>query len=72
MVTDPETGEEVEAYDDDPSEYGWKDADSAGVIRFRHKIEDGRVFEFRAREGLRTCKALQEAMDAEPGDGHFL
>ena len=40
-------------YEDSPEEYGWKDADAHGVVRFRKKIVDGRVFEFRAREGLR-------------------
>lgn len=57
---------------EDPSEYGWKGADAHGVVRLKKKIGDGRVFEFRAREGLRTGKALTEALDPGPWKGHFL
>ena len=57
---------------DDPSEYGWKEADPSGVVRYRRKLGEGRVFEFRAREGLRTGKALTEAMDPGAWDGRFM
>ena len=57
---------------DDPSEYGWKEADPSGVVRYRRKLGEGRVFEFRAREGLRTGKALTEAMDPGVWDGRFM
>jgi hypothetical protein len=63
---------EVGVDKDDPSEYGWKEADPSGVVRFRKKLGEGRVFEFRAREGLRTGKALAEAIDSNAWDGRFM
>ena len=72
MVENPETGEMEEAYQDSPEEYGWQDADSNGVVRYRHKIVDGRVCEFRFREGLRTSKALSDAMECREADGRVV
>ena len=42
------------------------------MVRYRRKLGEGRVFEFRAREGLRTGKALTEAMDPGVWDGRFM
>ncbi|KAH8063624.1 hypothetical protein JL722_2806 [Aureococcus anophagefferens] len=73
MVINPETGEEEEEDDDDPSEYGWKEADAAGVKVFRHKIDRGRVFEFRCRDAPRSVRALQDALEPrDDGGGHFI
>ena len=63
---------EVGVDKDDPSEYGWKEADPSGIVRYRRKLGEGRVFEFRAREGLRTGKALTEAIDSNAWDGRFM
>ena len=74
IVINPETGEEEEEEeDDDPSEYGWKEADAAGVKVFRHKIDRGRVFEFRCRDAPRSVRALQDALEPrDDGGGHFI
>ena len=59
--------------DDDPAEYGWKEADAQGVVKFRHKIDKGRVFEFRCRDAPRSVRALQDALEPrDDGGGHFI
>ena len=76
VVVNPETGEEEEEEeeddDDDPAEYGWKEADAQGVVKFRHKIDKGRVFEFRARDAPRSVRAIQDAMEPREDRGTFI